>query len=163
MFRWDVIYHWKALDESYNFALNLTSIGSLYTKLWDSKVAKVLILRISRLPLGSPGTKWHLGASLVAKNRVRWWLPPSPGRGESYESMFAYSSSVHQKCSNYVLTNLLFGLCRSVWVIELLVHLPSLHPKVPAHFSTPDVLWVRERAPTPFPFVIYTFGLVMSP
>jgi hypothetical protein len=27
------------------------------------------------------------------------------------------------KCSNYALTNLLFGLCRSVWVIELLVNL----------------------------------------
>jgi len=33
--------------------------------------------------------------------------------------------SVHQKCFNYALTNLLFGLCRSVWMIELLVNLPS--------------------------------------
>jgi hypothetical protein len=29
------------------------------------------------------------------------------------------------KCSNYVLTNLLFGLCRTMWVIELLVNIPS--------------------------------------
>jgi hypothetical protein len=29
------------------------------------------------------------------------------------------------KCSNYALTNLLFGLCKSVWVIQLLVNLPS--------------------------------------
>jgi hypothetical protein len=27
------------------------------------------------------------------------------------------------KCSNYALTNLWFGLCRSVWIIELLVNL----------------------------------------
>jgi len=32
---------------------------------------------------------------------------------------------MHQKCFNYALTNLLFGLCRSVWVIEVLVNLPS--------------------------------------
>jgi hypothetical protein len=30
------------------------------------------------------------------------------------------------RCSNYALTNLLFGLCRYVWVIEVLVSL--LHP-----------------------------------
>ncbi len=29
------------------------------------------------------------------------------------------------KCSNYALNNLLFSLCRSMWVIELLVNLPS--------------------------------------
>jgi hypothetical protein len=44
----------------------------------------------------------------------RWWLPPSLGGGESYESEFAHGSSWHQKCSNYALTNLLFGLCKSM-------------------------------------------------
>ncbi len=29
------------------------------------------------------------------------------------------------QCSNYALINLLFGLCKSVWIIELLVNLPS--------------------------------------
>jgi len=33
------------------------------------------------------------------------------------------------KCFNYALTNLLFGLCRSVWVIESLVNLHSPHPE----------------------------------
>jgi hypothetical protein len=55
----------------------------------------------------------------------RWWLPPSPGHGESSEFMFAHGSSMHQKCSCYALTNLLFGLCRSMWVIYLLVILFS--------------------------------------
>jgi hypothetical protein len=70
----------------------------------------------------------------------RWWLPPSPGRGESCESVFARGLSVHQKCSNYALTNLLFGLCRSVGVIDLLVTFPSPYPKVLTCPSTPEVL-----------------------
>jgi len=34
--------------------------------------------------------------------------------GESYESMVGRGSSMHQKCSNYALTNLFFGLCKSL-------------------------------------------------
>jgi len=29
----------------------------------------------------------------------RWWLPPSPGRGESNESKVARGLSQHQKCA----------------------------------------------------------------
>jgi hypothetical protein len=29
----------------------------------------------------------------------RWWLPPSPGRGESNESKVARGLSQHQECS----------------------------------------------------------------
>jgi hypothetical protein len=59
----------KALDKGYNFALNLTSIIGLHTKLQASKVVKVPILGISRLPLWSLRTKWHLGANLVARHK----------------------------------------------------------------------------------------------
>ncbi len=59
--KWRVIYYWKDLDKGYNFASSLTSIGGLHTKLQASKVARVPILGISGLPLGSAGTKWHLG------------------------------------------------------------------------------------------------------
>jgi hypothetical protein len=38
MFRWRTTYHWKALDEGYNFALDLIPIGGLHTKLWPQKV-----------------------------------------------------------------------------------------------------------------------------
>jgi hypothetical protein len=74
---------------------------------------------------GSLGTKCHLDVDLVERHRVyykggRWWLPPSSGRGEFCESKFARGSSELQRCSNYVLTNLLFGLCRFVWVIKCL-------------------------------------------
>jgi len=50
------------------------------------------------------------------KNTIRGKVvaSPSSGRVESCESMFAHDSSMHQKCSNYALTNLLFGLCKSV-------------------------------------------------
>jgi hypothetical protein len=51
--------------------------------------------------------------------------PPSLGHGEFYEFVFVHGLFVHQKCSNYALTNLLFNLCRSVWMIDLLVIRPS--------------------------------------
>jgi hypothetical protein len=37
---------------------------------------------------------------------------PSLGCSEFYESMYARDLLVHQKCSNFTLTNLLFDLCR---------------------------------------------------
>jgi hypothetical protein len=76
--------------------------------------------------------------------------------------VFARGSSVHQKCSNYALTNLLFSLCRSVRVIDLLVILRSPHPEAPTHPSTPKVLRTRERTPTFYPFVVFTFRLVVE-
>jgi hypothetical protein len=37
----------------------------------------------------------------------KWWLPPSPGRGESSESRVAHGLSQHRECSECELTNLL--------------------------------------------------------
>jgi hypothetical protein len=48
-------YRWKALDKSYNFASDRTSIRGLLAKLWGSKVAGVPVGAISGLPPGSPG------------------------------------------------------------------------------------------------------------
>jgi hypothetical protein len=42
----------------------------LHAKLWAPKIARVPTFGISRFPLGSLGTKCHLGASLVAKHKV---------------------------------------------------------------------------------------------
>jgi hypothetical protein len=64
VFRWSGTYRWKALNEGYSFALNLTSIEGLHTKLCASKVARVPISGN-----GSLGTKWHLGVGPVAKHR----------------------------------------------------------------------------------------------
>jgi hypothetical protein len=59
--RWCATYHWKALDEGYNFALDFISIGDLHAKLWCFKVVKVSTLTISGLPLGSLRTKKPFG------------------------------------------------------------------------------------------------------
>ncbi len=48
-------YCWKALNDSYNFTSNRTSIRGLLVKLWGSKVAGIPIGAISGLPLGNPG------------------------------------------------------------------------------------------------------------
>jgi hypothetical protein len=84
------------------------------------------------------------------------------GHGESHEFVFAHGLSVHQKCSNYALTNLLFGLCRFVWIINLLVIRPNPHPGVPSCPSTPELLWAKTCSPTLYPSIVFTFGLVIE-
>jgi hypothetical protein len=73
---------------------------------------------IPGLPLGSPRTKCHLDVAPMERCRVYYkgeggGFPPSLGRGESCEFEVVRGSSKHQKRSNYALTNMLFGLCRS--------------------------------------------------
>jgi len=60
-------YRWKALNEGYNFALDLISIRGLHKNLWRPKVTGVPILVISGLALESPGTKSHLDVSPVER------------------------------------------------------------------------------------------------
>jgi hypothetical protein len=55
--KWHATYHLKAIDEGYNFALDLISIGGLHAKLQAPKVARVLVVGISKLSLGNPETK----------------------------------------------------------------------------------------------------------
>ncbi len=107
---------------------------------------------------------WVLVPWPSTKNTIRgrWWFPPNLDCGESCESVFVRGSSVHQKCFNYALTNLLFGLCRFVWVINFLVTLPSPYPGAPACPSTPEVLQVRERAQTLYPSVVFTFRFAVE-
>jgi hypothetical protein len=64
--RWRDTYHWKDLHEKYNFVSYFISIGGPKNKLWAFKVVGVPISGISKLQLGSPKTKWHLGASPMA-------------------------------------------------------------------------------------------------
>ncbi len=76
--------------------------------------------------------------------------------------MYAYGSFVHQKCSNYALTNLLFGLCRSVWIIDLLFICPSPHPGTSMHPSTLEMLQAKECVPIPFSSIVFTFGITFE-
>jgi len=54
---------------SYNFALDLTSIRGLYKKLWAPKPQWTQFWEFWDSQIGNPGTKWHLGASLVAMHK----------------------------------------------------------------------------------------------
>jgi hypothetical protein len=47
--------------------IDLISIGGLHAKLWARKVARVLVVRTSGLPLGSLGTKCHLDVRLMER------------------------------------------------------------------------------------------------
>ncbi len=68
--KWHATYPWKALNEGYNLASDLISIGGLHAKLWAPKVARVLVVGISGLPIGTPKTKWHLGVGPMARHIV---------------------------------------------------------------------------------------------
>jgi hypothetical protein len=57
-------YRWKALNESYNFTSDRTSIEGLLPMLWGSKVVRVLASGISGLPLGSPEREKPFGCRL---------------------------------------------------------------------------------------------------
>jgi hypothetical protein len=69
-------------------------------ELWDPKVARVLVVIISGLPLGNPGTKyiWVLVPWPCIKYTIRGKVVAFPklGHGESYESMVGRGSSMHQ-------------------------------------------------------------------
>jgi hypothetical protein len=61
--------------------------------------------------LGVP-RKMRFGCNLCGQSWIilwegRWWLFPNSGHGESCGLVYAHGSSMHQKCCNYALTNLL--------------------------------------------------------
>jgi hypothetical protein len=65
--RGHVTYRWKALNESYNFALECIAIRGLFTKLWGSKVAGIPFGVISGLPLESPTREKQFGCKLCGQ------------------------------------------------------------------------------------------------
>jgi len=65
------------------------------------------------------------------------------------------------KCSNYALTNLLFGLCKFMWVIQLLVNLPSPIPKL-QHALLPPKCYKPKSVPQFLLLPLFTFGLIVE-
>jgi len=139
---------------------NLISIEGLHTILWAPKVARIPTLGISELPLGSHGTKWHLGAGPMVGTEytIRGNVVASPKSGSWWVLWVSFCPWLVRapKCSKYTLTNLLFGLCGSVWVIEFLVNLPSpimelqhapLPPKCYKPGSAPQLLLLPMSSP----------------
>jgi len=100
---WCVTYHWKALDEGYNFALDIISIEGSNTKLWRLKVARVPTLAIMGLPLGSLGTKTHLDVGLVERRKLYY-----KGEGGGFPQVQAVVSLVSPSCLWFVLAPKLF-------------------------------------------------------
>jgi hypothetical protein len=75
--------------------------------------------------------------------------------------MYVYGSFVHQKCSNYTLANVLFGLCRFMWIIDPLVIRHNPHLGTPKRPFTPKMLWAREHTRIPS-LDVSTFGLTFE-
>jgi len=67
--RWSAIYHWKALEESYKFALNLIPIRGLRKELWPHKVSGVQTEIVLGLLLRNPRTKNHLNVGVVERHK----------------------------------------------------------------------------------------------
>jgi hypothetical protein len=117
VFRGNATHRWKALKESYKFASHLVPIGGLRKELWPCEILRVqtgTILRQFRdSTLGVPGQKpFRCGCGGVTQRILyggRWWLPPSPGRGESSESILPVACPNIESVSEGVLTNLLVG------------------------------------------------------
>jgi hypothetical protein len=85
-------WRWKALNKSYNFGLNLVPIRARGEELWASKVPGLQPETPTWDSFGTPTwesrEKESFGCSLGEELQSilyggRWWLPLSPGRGES--------------------------------------------------------------------------------
>jgi hypothetical protein len=131
----------------------LHSIKGLKTKLWAPKVVRVPTLGISRVP--KQNVIWVLVPWLGTEYTIRGKVVASPKSGPWWVLwIFVCLWLVRApKCSNYALTNLLFGLCKFVWVIELLINLPNpilkfKHaPKCCEPKSAPQVLFLPLSSP----------------
>jgi hypothetical protein len=161
-------YRWKALDESYNFASDRTSIQGLLAKLWGFKVAGVPQGGISGLPRGSPrnhGREKPFGCGSRGESQsIRGRVVASPKSGPWWVLCVrvARGSSQHQRCSNYALTTLC-GLCAGPCEWIGLLILPSPIPEL-QHAPLPrKMLWARERIPTPPSSVVFHLDSHLSP
>jgi hypothetical protein len=134
MCRWCATYCWKALDESYNFALDLILIKGLHTKLWVPKVAGVPVVGILGFSLGNPETKWHLGAGCVVKHKIYY-----KGEGGGFPqvravvSLVSLSLPMARPCTEMfqLHTNqLVVWFVQVVWMIEVLINLLSPIPEL---------------------------------
>ncbi len=69
---------WRTFDEDYNFALDLTSNRGLKKTLWTSKIMKVPILRISKLPNPKQNDIWVQAMWPIIENTIKGKVMASP-------------------------------------------------------------------------------------
>jgi hypothetical protein len=116
-YRWSVTHHWKALDESYKFSLDLVPIEGLSKELWLHKMVGVQTGTSFGIPPWESRDKKSFGCRCRGEaQRVlyggKWWLPPSPSRGESCESRIARGLTSHQDGPRCEPTNLWLVGCK---------------------------------------------------
>jgi len=78
LFRWSATHRWKALEESYKFALDFIPIRGLNRELWAPKVLGVQFGTVLGFLLGSPGTKSHSDAG-ATKQRKEYYMGEDGG------------------------------------------------------------------------------------
>jgi hypothetical protein len=83
-------YHWKAIDEAYNFALDLIAIEGFHKKLCALKVTRVPAVAISGFPFESPETKSHLDVAPMEWRKVYYM-----GEGGGFPRIRAVVSQVN--------------------------------------------------------------------
>jgi len=86
-----VTWCWKALDESYNFGLDLVPIWVWGEEIWASKVPRLQPGTVSGLQLGSLGKKSHLDVASAENCRVYYM-----GEGGGFPRVRAVVSLVCQ-------------------------------------------------------------------
>jgi hypothetical protein len=96
-------HHWKALEESYKFALDLVLIQGLSRELWSPKVLGVQFGTVLGFLLGSPGNKSHLDAGVVEQCKEYYM-----GEGGGFPRVQAVVSPVNQCCPWLVSTPRVF-------------------------------------------------------
>jgi hypothetical protein len=128
IYRRRATYYWKALDESYNFALDCILIGGLLAKLWGSKVAGVPTWAIW-MWAPWPATEYTImgegGGFPQVQAVVSLVCPCCP--------WLILAPKVLQLCTNH----LVWVLCKPVWVSEVcqLFLVPSRNSSTPFYSS----------------------------
>jgi hypothetical protein len=122
-FRWRETYHWKALDDGYNFFSNLIAIRGLHRKLCAPKVVGNPVVGIFGTPTWeSWDKKSHLDVAPVERHKVYY-----KGEGGGFPQVRAMVSLVCPSCLWFVLAPKVLQLCtnhfmlvscRPMWVIE---------------------------------------------
>jgi hypothetical protein len=141
-------------------------LEGLRRKLCASKVAGVLVVGISRLPLGSHGTKNHLDVAPVERRKLYY-----KGRGDGFPQVQVVVSLVCPSCPWFVLapkvlqlstSHFVLVLCRSVWVIEAchFFLVPSRSFNTPFYPSI--VLRAKEHALTPRSSAVFSLGFTFE-
>ncbi len=109
------------------------------------KAYKVLRVPISGLSTWESQEKWHLDVDPMANHKEYYkgeggGFHQIQGHADSCESVYACGLfvharglSMHQKCINCALTNLLSSLCTTIWII-----LPSPHLRAPTRPFLPS-------------------------